>query len=93
MTTIVMRTPCQVHKNCDETHCKVFHGKKYAEMTDEDKKNGHAFCEGELLNIRKNLLSKGYYKCSICGIVTHLNDATKCTPNIAVYYDALQITK
>lgn len=89
--SIVMRTPCKVHDDCDETHCRIMHtDKKYAELTEEERRDGgHDFCEGDLPKIRKALLSTGSWTCPVCG-QTHTYKDKKLTPNIVQLYQALE---
>ena len=92
---ILLRVPCHIHPDCDETHRVVAHtttkagpsGASQEEILarDPDAKI-HDFCEGELPKIRKALLATGSWTCPVCGVTMTYDKSTKtASPNLVVF--------
>lgn len=95
-STIVFRTPCEFHKNCNETAVLFLHGRsaKDGPITEEEWEKGCWVCERTLREVGISLKSTGKWTCPKCGFVHTCDVANRgpCTPVLSKWYRALECT-
>jgi hypothetical protein len=96
MVSIVFRTPCTFHTDCDETAVALLHGRsaKDGPITGEEWKKVCWVCEGITGAIRATMLKTGEWKCPACGFKHTVDLANKgpVTPSLSMWYRAIEGT-
>lgn len=69
---LLLSVPCIVHKECDHNAWRLIHGRKYADLSDEEKATlGCDICSGDEPKIKTALIKHGSWTCG-CGVIHKL---------------------
>lgn len=88
---IIMRTPCQLHKSCNETSVGLLH-RPYGDGDPRDDEQLCMVCEGVLREAKEALLKTGEWTCPVCGIV-HIYVDGKFTPPLSYWYSGFKVSR